>query len=63
MMEQGMTPEELKKAVYDFIDLWQRLSHYDLDITFEDGETHGIYDLVEICWNHDQVTECFNPVI
>ena len=56
-----MERKKFEKTLQKFIDLWSELGQYDIDLTFEDGVTHHLGDAVEICWNHNDTTTCYNP--
>jgi hypothetical protein len=56
-----MKRKKFEKTLQEFIDLWSELGQYDIDLAFEDGVVHSLGDPVEICWNHDNTTECYNP--
>jgi len=58
---QEMKRKKFEKTLQEFIDLWSELGQYDIDLAFEDGVVHSLGDPVEICWNHDNTTECYNP--
>ena len=51
---------ESKQLINDFINLWNRLINLNIEITFEDGVIHNINEGVEVCWNHDGVSETYN---
>lgn len=51
----------IKIMIRLFLYLWTRLAKENIDLAFEDGVTHQLSDSVEICWNHDNVTDCYNP--
>ena len=51
---------ESKQLINDFINLWNRLINLNTEITFEDGVIHNINEGVEVCWNHDGVSETYN---
>ena len=55
-----MTNEDL---ISEFVNFWHKLekSNLDIEITFEDGVTHKISEGVEIVWNHDNISTCWNP--
>lgn len=56
-----MERKKFEKTLQKFIDLWSELGQYDIDLAFEDGVTHQLGDPVEICWNHENKTTCYNP--
>ena len=52
-----------ENLISEFVLLWHRLekANLDIEVIFEDGVSHQISEGVEIIWNHDNKSTCWNP--
>lgn len=51
----------MEEKILIFLNAWNEIKNQNIEITFDDGKTYLIGDNIEIVWNINNISCCYNP--
>ena len=51
----------MEEKILNFLNAWNEIKNQNIEITFDDGKTYLIEDNIEIVWNVNNMSICYNP--
>lgn len=53
--------QTMEEKILKFLNAWNEIKNQNIEITFDDGKTYLIGDNIEIVWNINNISHCYNP--